>query len=293
MKYNVYGINIESDIVFENLRNGFIDNPIDSISIYYDYQKVNSKAIFNFYNDSGNYDIQLPGLVKIKYIAETKKLYLFSENKDMLDTIISNIPLCPIFLKAGGIMLHAASAKIGDQTYAFIASKGTGKTTTIAALCEFHNAKMIADDVVAICNKNGELIVYPGPKHMKVSGFTVNFLELDKNILKSTYFDENKYFVKFDQRSNPIKLSNLIFLKRHNDNVSMNEIELNKSKIKLISNIIFPKLFYDNFSKDISSFFEKVNDDMIKVYSLSIPNNIEYLKTNDFFDTLTNVNGGD
>jgi hypothetical protein len=92
----------------------------------------------------------------------------FREQDDMgamrllLDTVLWSVSLIH-----GYELLHASAVCYGDETVAFVAGTGGGKTSLAAELLG-RGAELLSDDVVAISCDGGCVLAHPGPPVMNL-----------------------------------------------------------------------------------------------------------------------------
>ena len=72
-----------------------------------------------------------------------------------------------LLYQRGLLTLHASATSVGGKAVAFMADRGFGKSTTAAAMCA-RGHRLIADDITAINDEEGEPLVFPGYPLLKL-----------------------------------------------------------------------------------------------------------------------------
>jgi hypothetical protein len=71
-------------------------------------------------------------------------------------------PVLGFVLRLRGIIpLHASAVAVGDRAIAFVGPACAGKSTTAAAFARL-GYRVLSDDVVALCERDGQFLVQPG-----------------------------------------------------------------------------------------------------------------------------------
>ena len=80
----------------------------------------------------------------------------------LLDTVLWSVSLI-----CGYELLHASTVAYGDETIAFVAGTGGGKTSLAAELLR-RGAELVSDDVLAMSRNDGRVLVHPAPPVMNL-----------------------------------------------------------------------------------------------------------------------------
>jgi hypothetical protein len=85
-------------------------------------------------------------------------------------------PVLGLLLRLRGVpCLHASAVVFGNSTIAFAGSEGRGKSTTAAALASRGHA-VISDDIVALLDSEGSVLVYPAYPYLSLWPESVKML---------------------------------------------------------------------------------------------------------------------
>lgn len=170
--YRAYGLNIHCEIELPELvaadsgpadltiRMGPIDRSVPQGAIGGPEAWATSDRVFLLFDDAGGFLIKQGSQIVIDRLAgcedRTIRLYLLG-------------PAFGVMLhQRGFLVLHASSVLIGNSAVAFVAEKGTGKSTLAAA---FHAGGhgIVADDIVAVdLAAAGGPIAHPGFPQLKL-----------------------------------------------------------------------------------------------------------------------------
>lgn len=161
-RYRAFGIIIASEVELPELRTGGTGEPdliIRKAPLSIEGQLETGHRVVGEYEEFGN-------------IVVNEGREIIIDPYPSVDQVKARVvilgPLLSIALRQRGFtVLHGGCAVIDDQAVCFIGNMGAGKSTTTAA---FYNAgyPIMSDDVVAIREEEGQLMVQPGYPSIKL-----------------------------------------------------------------------------------------------------------------------------
>lgn len=191
-KYIVYGIVIDSEIEFMQLvrsdgeaqaeiRNG-------SIAEYIEKRRTEEKPLYDigleeswFVNSKGYYLIRSGKEI----IFECKE----GVKPEMLRNYILGFAMSMLLLQRRRLAIHCSAICDEDGAVLISGDIGAGKSTIASALIE-SGYRMMADDVAAVTEVDGKVVVMPGFPYQKLCRNEVEKKNLDME--KLIYIDEDK-----------------------------------------------------------------------------------------------------
>jgi hypothetical protein len=118
---------------------------------------------------AGDYRFEWEGRAAFHLTPDASELSVgFRDRDDMgalrllLDTVLWSVSLI-----SGYELLHASAICFGDDAVAFVAGTGGGKTSIAAELLR-RGAELMTDDVLAMSQDGGRVLVHPGPPVMNL-----------------------------------------------------------------------------------------------------------------------------
>jgi hypothetical protein len=97
---------------------------------------------------------------------------------EALGPLLYGFAVRALLLHAGTFCLHATVVRCGEVVTALAGQSGAGKSTTAAALCRFHGASLLVDDVVPTRIVGGRAQVHPFDRPVHLTVETIERLEL-------------------------------------------------------------------------------------------------------------------
>jgi hypothetical protein len=185
-RYSGFGLSIESDFPLLPVRVGAAGAPGRSISIRRSSLEdaagslsASPELIWQTSFDgldyrmeqgsAGDYRFEWTGRAVFHLTPNARELTCgFRDRDDMgatrllLDTVLWSVSLI-----CGYELLHASTISYGDESIAFVAGTGGGKTSLAAALLR-RGAELLSDDVLAMSYDNGHVLVHPAPPVMNL-----------------------------------------------------------------------------------------------------------------------------
>ena len=129
-----------------------------------DRDETGSPLLRGWKLDGGDFFLfQYPDGVEFVFDRAGENLWSFWPEHFDLDYALTYLagPIfgCLLFVR-GVTCLHASAVAVGDKAIAVLGPKGAGKSTTAAAFA-MANLPVLADDIVAVSERNGEFVVQP------------------------------------------------------------------------------------------------------------------------------------
>lgn len=228
--------------------------------------------------------------ISIKSIGEQYKIFLYkyatveidNSQKSILYFAIDynhfistffNIPFSILCLLNGQCLLHTSALLYQNFLVAFCASQGTGKST-LCSLLNDDRYKLFSDDTLSV---DLHFIGHQGSGTIKLTTETLNSFgfsgkEIYININgKHCFLINSEYEISY-----PIK--QLYLFERNDCEFRYKKITSNDTKKMLLyDHVVGIKYFNTTLLHMVMKFIEKCEIDLIEMFSLVIPNNIEQL----------------
>ncbi len=249
-KYKIYGLVIETDVLFNQLvkaddnENADViikaGNISDEVNAYLDQQVIKSYDIgFEkscFRNKGGYYSISQGKEI----IYETKEGY----TPEMVGPWLLGFALAMLLLQRSILAVHCSA--IADKDGAFLISgvPGAGKSSLTRVLLE-RGYGIMADDVAAVKIEENGTFVYPAFPYQKLCRNEVQKRELDEEELIYINEDKDKFLVPVDEafvgEKRPLKY--LIFIVvSNNEKVTVHKLTGLNQLFALKENLFLTRL---------------------------------------------------
>lgn len=185
-RYSGFGLSIESDFPLLPVRVGAVGAPAQPIRI----RRSSLEAVAALLSTSpevvwetsfddlayrmergaaGDYRFEWTGRAVFHLTSDARELTCAFRDRDdqdatrlLLDTVLWSVSLI-----RGYELLHASAISQGDESIAFVAGTGGGKTSLAAELLR-RGAELLADDVLAMSYDDGHVLVHPAPPVMNL-----------------------------------------------------------------------------------------------------------------------------
>lgn len=183
-RYSGFGLSIESDFPLLPVRVGAVGAPGRSIAIRRSSLERAAAALsaspelvwqtsfegreYRMERGSaGDYRFEWTGRAAFHLTPDARELACgIADREDtgamrlLLDTVLWSVSLI-----CGYELLHASAISYGNETIAFVAGTGGGKTSLAAELMH-RGAELLGDDVLAMSYDDGHVLVHPAPPVM-------------------------------------------------------------------------------------------------------------------------------
>lgn len=133
----------------------------------------------------------------------------------MVEVMIAGPVLGTLCYQRGILSLHSNTIVIDGKAVAMSGRSGAGKSTMAAILMK-RGHRLISDDVLPLCEANGQTFAIPGSQNLRLWGETLDVLGEDKTKLRRAADGEReKYFLPtIDKTTRPFPLAALLWLER-------------------------------------------------------------------------------
>ncbi|MCR4746026.1 MAG: hypothetical protein K5894_12470 [Lachnospiraceae bacterium] len=183
----------------------------------------------------------------------------------------------------GDVMMHGACLFYKGKTMIISGNSGAGKSTLTTELINL-GAKLIADDVTAIRNENGEYKAYPAFPAQKLCDDQVDRSGMERKRLKRVKYDKNKFEIpRIDVFCSDAKRIDCFYrIEKQDVELLKKEIITGAEKLRIITDSIFIKwMFHENF--------KLTPEDMIKCIGIANQVDIYRVIRPDEKDTLKDI----
>lgn len=185
-RYSGFGLSIESDFPLLPVRVGAVGAPAQPVCI----RRASPEAVALLLSTSpelvwetsfddiayrmergaaGDYRFDWTGRATFHLSSDGRELTCAFRDRDdqeatrlLLDTVLWSVSLLH-----GYELLHASAISFGDESIAFVAGTGGGKTSLAAELLR-RGAELLCDDVLAMSYDDGHVLVHPAPPVMNL-----------------------------------------------------------------------------------------------------------------------------
>lgn len=229
MIYNVYGLNIHSEITLHGIPENF--NPIcDDIQLIEDNIDLPENAIitgknFKSFEDSIYLFWDEVGIFKIENGSKiTFEMHPHADN-ELIQMFIMGTVMGVLLQQRGYHILHASASNIKGKAVAFLGNSGFGKSTLAMNLYKIGNP-VICDDYLPVIIHKNTIKVKPGFPRLKLSKESIDSNNIDpKDVivfgdhLKTNYVKTEQGFLPNDI---PLKA---IYILRPNKNLTIRKFK--------------------------------------------------------------------
>jgi hypothetical protein len=186
MKYQLYGLVLESDFTFRNRLPTAVESSTADISflvaespVLLDDSLVSRRFESNamhegqpvFFVDEypGRSVLAFPGMVQYHVIGTAKVIAerLGHVDDELIETHLLGLLSSFILERTGRLALHASAVSLQDGAIAFLAFNKGGKTSLAASFVQAGDP-LLTDDILAVSTSNGQPVGAPGYPQMRV-----------------------------------------------------------------------------------------------------------------------------
>jgi hypothetical protein len=221
--YNVFGLNIQSDIELPELNSSSPRIPDAIIRIGNIPEHLNEITSSGALYETSRADF----LFKIKSVAKYRvtngNLILIKPERGSLVEDVRLFLYGSIFgalLHQKGILpLHGSAVIYEEEAIAFIGHSASGKSTLAASLA-IQGHQVIADDITAVAKKHdGNFEIYPGIPYLKLWKDVVSQLNFPNNLKKlRPGIEKYKFVLSQNLINTSFPFTKVIILDHHNNN---------------------------------------------------------------------------
>lgn len=248
MKFNIFGLNIESDFSIDAFE-GYEGMPDISISEGFvpdSLNKVSARGVC-FEASRNQFILKLKEIADF-YVEDGKRVFVSrkpgAEEND-IKLYLSGLILSVLLYQRGIVPLHATSVLFNKKTIVISGRSGAGKSTVSAAFYR-KGAQIIADDVTPIAIDEDQFKVMKGYPKLKLWKDAIDKLEIDnKKELVRLRNDIEKFLINIESGASEsyYKPEKVFILSVFNKNeIESNEID-GMDKFNAIKKVLYRRAY--------------------------------------------------
>lgn len=250
--YCAFGLNISSEIELPGITQTE-GNVEPDVKIVLDAVKlpVSLETSSNYCLDEGDVYLWWENIGKVS-ISSGKQIIV--EVDGDLDSIIPFLlgPVMALLLhQRGFLVLHGSSVRMNGGAAAFLAYRGTGKSTTAIHLYK-KGYPIVTDDILAISfDEDGVPFLNPGYLHVRLAEDSYEQVRDDTDILTPIRTIVGKVFCDASSRysARPSRLER-IYLMEKGDEIRISEIKSQETLLDLLRHSIAQRIFKETDQSD-------------------------------------------
>jgi hypothetical protein len=239
--YNIYGLNIASQLLFPELEFSKGNSNYDVIicfDIGDDFPngtvEEGSNSIKHDFNDIVFVFDEKP-IFRVRYGNEIVINSDFNLSEVLLRSLILGQAMGILTYQRGYLILHGSAVNIDGNAVAFLGGCGEGKSTTAAALNK-RGHSLITDDVLVIdFDEDNNPMVLPSFPRIKLWDDVIKVLADDCDLFTKIdpEFDKYSYIVNKSFQTNQLPLK-MIYILENSEKTAINSLKSQEALIKLI-----------------------------------------------------------